>query len=147
MDRQELQEQIKAAMKARDKDRLAILRQVLGEVNNIEVNERRETTSEDVDSMIKRVLKQTNETLEASIKAANNEERTEKLKFQVGVLEDLLPKQIAGEELDALIKQVLDETGASTKKDMGKVMKALGAKTGGNFDKAGAASKLKDILA
>ena len=147
MDRQELQEQIKAAMKARDKDRLAILRQVLGEVKNIEVNERRETTSEDVDSMIKRVLKQTNETLEASIKAANNEERTEKLKFQVGVLEDLLPKQIAGEELDALIKQVLDETGASTAKDMGERVEARGAKTVADCDNAGAASKLKDILA
>ncbi len=82
----ELQEQIKDAMKARDKVRLAILRQVHGELKDIEINERRETTEEDVSNMIKRVIKQTSETLEASIKAANNQERTDTLTRQVEIL-------------------------------------------------------------
>lgn len=138
----ELKEEIKTAMKARDKVRLSILRQVHGEIKNIEVNERREITEEDVNAMIKRVIKQTSETLEASIKAANNDERTETLKRQVEILEELLPEQLSGEALSALIEKTIAEVGATSKRDMGKVMGALNKATGGNFDKAAAAKEV-----
>lgn len=143
---EELKEAIKGAMKAKDKTRLSILRQVHGEIKNIEVNERRDITDEDVNAMLKRVIKQTRETLDGSIKAANNQERTDMLTEQVSILESYLPKQIAGEELSALISQVLEETGASSKKDMGRVMGALTKATGGNFDKAAAAKELGSRL-
>lgn len=141
-----LQEEIKNAMKSHDNPRRDILRQVLTELKNIEVNERREITEPDVDAMIKRVLKQTNETLEGSIKAANNQERTDLLTQQVKILEGYLPKQVSGEELLALIGEVLVETGATSKKEMGGVMGVLTKKTGGNFDKAAAASELQKRL-
>lgn len=144
---QELQDEIKAAMKARDKNRLSILRQVHGEIKNIEVNERREITDADVDAMLKRTIKQTKETLDGSIKAGNDQERTDRLTEQVEILESYLPKQVSGEELIALIEEVLAETGAATKKEMGKVMGTLTQKTGGNFDKAQAAKKLQSRLA
>lgn len=141
-----LQEEIKNAMRAKDKNRLSILRQVLGEVKNIEVNERRDATEADVDAMLKRVLKQTNETLEGSIKAGTNEERTAMLKEQVGILEGYLPKQVSGDELVALIEKTIAEIGAETKRDMGKVMGALTKATGGNFDKAAAAKEVGSRL-
>ncbi len=144
---EELKEAIKAAMRAKDKPRLSILRQVHGEVKNIEVNERREITEADVNAMLKRVIKQTRETLDGSIKAANNQERTDMLAEQVGILESCLPKQITGDELTVLIDRVLAETGASTKKDMGRVMGALTKATDGNFDKAAAAKELGQRLA
>ena len=144
---QELQDEIKAAMKARDKNRLSILRQVHGEIKNIEVNERREITDADVDAMLKRTIKQTKETLDGSIKAGNDQERTNRLTEQVEILESYLPKQVSGEELIALIEEVLAETGAATKKEMGKVMGTLTQKTGGNFDKAQAAKELQSRLA
>ena len=144
---QELQDEIKAAMKARDKNRLSILRQVHGEIKNIEVNERREITDADVDTMLKRTIKQTKETLDGSIKAGNDQERTDRLTEQVEILESYLPKQVSGEELIALIEEVLAETGAATKKEMGKVMGTLTQKTGGNFDKAQAAKELQSRLA
>lgn len=147
MNYQELKDEIKVAMKAKDKDRLAILRQVYGEVKNIEVDERREIVDADVDAMLKRTIKQTKETLEGSIKAANDQERTDRLAKQVEILEGYLPKQVSGDELIALIEQVLEETGAATKKEMGKVMGALTQKTGGNFDKAAAAKELQSRLA
>lgn len=75
----ELQNAIKEALKAHDKPRLSILRQVHGEVKNIEVNERREITEQDVNDMLKRVIKQTKETLDGSIKAGTNQERTDLL--------------------------------------------------------------------
>lgn len=143
----ELREEIKNAMKAKDKPRLGILRQVLGEVKNIEVNERREITDADVDAMLKRTIKQTKETLDGSIKAGTDQERTDTLAAQVEILESYLPKQVSGEELTALIDAVLAETGAATKKEMGKVMGALTQKTGGNFDKAAAAKELQSRLA
>lgn len=144
---EELKEEIKNAMKAHDKVRLSILRQVHGEIKNIEVNERREITDSDMDAMLKRLIKQTSETLEGSIKAGNNEERTETLRAQVAILEEYLPKQISGDELIALVEKTIAEVGATTKRDMGKVMGALNAATGGNFDKAAAAKEVGSRLA
>lgn len=142
MEYQALQDEIKAAMKAGDKSRRDILRQVHTELKSIEVDERRAVEEADVDAMLKRVIKQTKETLEGSIKAGTNQERTELLTEQVTILEGYLPKQVEGDELLALIDSVLAETGATTKKDMGRVMGALTKATGGNFDKAAAAAEL-----
>jgi len=142
MERQTLLDEIKAAMRAQDKPRLAILRLVNQEVKNIEIDERREVAEADVDAMLKRVLKQTRETLEGSILAANNDERTALLSTQVAILEDYLPQQLSGDALLAAIDAVLADTGAASKKEMGKVMGALNQQTGGNFDKAAAAAYL-----
>ena len=142
MEYQKLQDEIKAAMKAHDTKRRDILRQVHTELKAIEVDERREIVEADVDAMIKRVLKQTKETLEGSIKAGTNQARTDTLTEQVAILEEYLPRQVSGDELMALIDTVLAETGATTKKEMGRVMGALTQKTGGNFDKAAAAAEL-----
>ena len=147
MQYEKLQEEIKNAMRAHDKNRLSILRQVHGEVKNIEVNERRDIVEADVDAMLKRVLKQTGETLEGAIKAATSEERTAMLKEQVAILEEYLPKQVSGDELIALIEKTIADLGAETKRDMGKVMGALTAATGGNFDKAAAAKEVGSRLA
>ena len=147
MTNEELQQEMIAAMKAKDKVRLSIIRQVKTEVKNIEVNERREVTEEDVNSMIKRLIKQTTETLEMSRQAGNDQERTDTLAQQVEILQSMLPKQVEGDELVALIEQVIAEVGATSKKDMGKVMGALGKATGGNFDKPGAAKEVGARLA
>ena len=147
MTNEELHNQRVAAMKAKDKVRLSIIRQVMAEVKNVEVNERRDATEEDVNSMIKRLIKQTNETLEMSRKAANNQERTDTLALQVEILESLLPAQLSGDALVELIEQTIAETGATTRKDMGRVMGALNKATGGNFDKAAAAKEVGSRLA
>lgn len=147
MTNEELHNQMVAAMKAKDKVRLSIIRQVMAEVKNVEVNERRDATEEDVNSMIKRLIKQTNETLEMSRKAGNNQERTDTLSEQVEILESLLPAQLSGEALVELIEQTIAEVGATSRKDMGKVMGALNKATGGNFDKAAAAKEVGSRLA
>ena len=133
-------------MRAKDANRRDILRMVKTEIKSIEVNERREITEADVDSMLKRVIKQTKETLEDS-KKGSNAERTEKLAAQVAILEEYLPQQLAGDALISLIEEKIAELGASSKKDMGKVMGALTAATGGNFDKAAAAKEVGARLA
>lgn len=142
MTNEELHAQMVAAMKAKDKTRLSIIRQVMAEVKNIEVNERRDVTEEDVNSMINRLIKQTSETLEMSKQAGNNQERTDVLTQQVEILESLLPEQVSGDALVALIEKTIAEVGAESRKDMGRVMGALNAATGGNFDKAAAAKEV-----
>ena len=142
MTNEELHAQMVAAMKAKDKTRLSIIRQVMAEVKNIEVNERRDVTEEDVNSMIKRLIKQTGETLEMSKQAGNNQERTDVLTQQVEILESLLPEQVSGDALVALIEKTIAEVGAESRKDMGRGMGALNAATGGNFDKAAAAKEV-----
>lgn len=146
MDSKQLDDEIKNAMKAKDNIRRDILRQVKNEVKNIEVNERRETTEKDVNDMLKRVIKQTSETLDASIKAANNDERTKTLQAQVVILEEYLPEQMSGDALISMIEEVIAETSAATKKDMGRVMGELGKRTGGNFDKPLAAKVVGEKL-
>lgn len=147
MTNEELHNEMVAAMKAKDKVRLSIVRQVMGEVKNIEVNERRDATEEDVNNMIKRLIKQTNETLEMSRKAANDQERTDTLAQQVEILESLLPAQLSGDALVELIEKTIAEVGATTRKDMGRVMGAFNKATGGNFDKAAAAKEVGARLA
>lgn len=147
MTNEELREQMVAAMKAKEKTRLSIIRQVMAEVKNIEVNERRDATEEDVNGMIKRLIKQTTETLEMSRQAGNNQERTDTLAEQVEILESLLPEQVSGDALAALIDQVIAEVGATSRKDMGRVMGALTAATGGNIDKPAAAKEVGARLA
>lgn len=142
----ELQNEIKSAMKTQDKVRLSILRQVLNEVKNIEINERREIEEKDVNDMIKRVLKQTQETLEGSIKVNTNQERTDILTAQVSMLEEYLPAQLEGENLKVAIETIITENGYDSKKSIGAIMKALTENTNGNFDKAFAGQFLNQRL-
>lgn len=143
---EELRDEIKASMKARDKERTTTLRQVLGEVKNIQIMEQRDATEQDVTNMIKRTIKQTAETLEASIQAATDDERTAKLQNQIAILESLLPQQLSGDALVELVEKTVAELGATSRKDMGRVMKALTEATGGNLDKAQAAKEVGSRL-
>lgn len=144
---EELHAEMVAAMKAKDKVRLGVARLVLGELKNAASRGgAHEITEEEVIAQIKRTLKQTNETLEMSEKAGNNAERTENLREQVAVLESLLPQQVSGDELVALVEKTIAELGATSKKDMGRVMGALTAATNGNFDKPAAAKEVGSRL-
>ena len=142
MQKAEILELIKDAMRAKDKTRLSILRQVNEEFKKIEIDQRRDVTEADVTACVKKLIKMTSETLEFSRKAGNDPERTEMLATQVKVLEDLLPAQLSGEALESLIDQILAEGGYASKKEMGKVMKELTERTDGNFDKPAAAKVL-----
>lgn len=141
-----LKDEIKNAMKAKDNNRRDILRMVHTELKTIEVDERREVEEADVNAMLKRVIKQTMETLEASIKAGNDQDRTDKLTEQVEILKSYMPAQVEGPELEALVDETIAELEALTKKDMRSVMGTLVGKTGGNMDKASAAKMVSSRL-
>lgn len=142
MKKEELLEQIKVAMKARDKVRVSILRQVNQTVKQVEVDERREATEADITKAVKKLQKVTAEELDGLRKAGveSHAERIEKLSAQADVLSQLLPRQLEGADLEQLADSLIAQLGATSKRDMGKVMGALTKATNGNFDKPAAAA-------
>ncbi len=132
MDKQLLDDEIKQAMRTKDKTRLSILRMVKNEIDTKEKETGEPVSDADVVAVVKKVLKQTNETLDGSIKVGTDAERTALLEEQVAILEGYLPQQISGDELDAIIDRVMAEGGYTEKRDMGKVIGAVVEETGGN---------------
>lgn len=142
MKKEELLEQIKLAMKAHDKARLSILRQVNQAVKQVEVDERRDATEADLTKAVKKLQKVTAEELDGLRKAGaeSHAERIQELSTQADVLSQLLPRQLEGADLEKLADSLITELGATSKRDMGKVMGALTKATNGNFDKPAAAA-------
>lgn len=142
MKKEELLEQIKLAMKAHDKARLSILRQVNQAVKQVEVDERRDATEADLTKAVKKLQKVTAEELDGLRKAGaeSHAERIQELSTQADVLSQLLPRQLEGAGLEKLADSLIAELGATSKRDMGKVMGALTKATNGNFDKPAAAA-------
>ncbi|MDY0088270.1 MAG: GatB/YqeY domain-containing protein [Coriobacteriia bacterium] len=136
MNKEMLQAEIVQAMRDHDKPRLSILRMVKNEIEMREKDTKQVATGEDVVVALKKVLKQTGETLEGSQRAGTDAERTALLSAQVRILEDYLPEQVTGDALITIIDQVLAEHGFTERRDMGKAIGLVVAKTGGNCDKA-----------
>lgn len=146
MDRQLIVSEITAAMRSHDKARLSILRQVKNEIDIKEKDSRRDATGEEVVAALKKVLKQTGETLEGSIKVGTNAERTALLQQQVDILTAYLPAQLAGDSLAVLIERVLADNGITEKREMGRAIGLVVAECGGNCDKAELARVLSSRL-
>ncbi|MDO8847220.1 MAG: GatB/YqeY domain-containing protein [Coriobacteriia bacterium] len=128
--------EITAAMRAHDKPRLSILRQVKNEIDIKEKESQRDVTDEEVIAALKKVLKQTGETLEGSIKVGTDDARTALLAGQVAILEGYLPAQVTGDALAQVVECVIADGGFTEKRDMGRVIAAAAARCGGNCDKA-----------
>ncbi len=142
MKKEELLEQIKLAMKAREKDRVSILCQVNQAVKQVEVDERRDATEADVTKAVKKLQKVTAEELDGLRKAGteSHAERIQGLSAQADILSQLLPRQLEGADLERLADSLIAQLGVTSKRDMGKVMGALTKATSGNFDKPAAAA-------
>jgi hypothetical protein len=136
VDKQFINGEITAAMRAQDKPRLAILRLVKNDIDIKEKESGTPLTDEEVVAALKKVLKQTGETLEGSEKAATDAERTALLKHQVEILTAYLPAQISGDALAALVDRVVADNGFAERRDMGKAIGLVVSETGGNVDKA-----------
>ena len=136
MDRELLFTEIKQAMRDKDKSRLSILRLVKNEIDAKEKESGEEVPDAAVIATVKKVLKQTSETLEGSIKAGTDADRTALLQEQVDILQGYLPEEVSGAALEAIVDRVIEEGGFSEKRDMGRVIGLVTDETDGNCDKA-----------
>lgn len=123
-----------AAMKAKDKARVSVLRMVNADIKAFEVNERETISDEGVIKIIEKNIKQTKETLEYA-KQANNEEKIEEGNFALEVLTPYLPKQLDESEVETMLKEII-ANGSYTAADMGKIMKEIMPKIAGKFDRS-----------
>ena len=136
MNKDFITQEITKALRAHDKPRVSILRMVKNEIDVKEKDTKQALSDEQVTATFKKVLKQTGETLEGSIKADTNAGRTAALKVQIDILTGYLPTQVTGDELEAVIDRVFAKNAFSEKRDMGRAIGLVVAATGGTCDKA-----------
>ena len=128
-----LMEDLKAAMKAHDKAALNAIRGTIAKVKDLTVNAGKEMTDEAVLSVLSKGAKQREESI-AQFTAAGRAELAETEKKELELIKKYLPAQLGEAEVAAVVKAVIAETGASSKKDMGRVMKEVMARRKGQAD-------------
>lgn len=121
------------------------IRLVLADVRNLEIKTKHDATEEEITNIVKRLIKQTEETYNYS-KTTDNNERTETLSVQISMLKSLLPAQLEGQELQEAIEDIIADNSYSSKKDIGAIMQSLTQETNGNFDRAFAGKFLNQRL-
>jgi len=129
----QLFEAMKTAMKAKDILRLNTIRSVRTAVKNREIEERRELDDHEVIRVISTLVKQRRESVEM-FRQSDRPELAEKEERELAVLQEFLPAPLGEEQLREIIEDAVIETGASSIKDMGKVMKVVARKTVGRAD-------------
>ena len=129
-----IQQDIKAAMLARDADKLGTLRLLKSALGYAQIEKQTDSLPDaDVMAIIQREVKKRRDSAEQFTTGGRPELADKELK-EIVVLETLLPKQLSAEELEQLVHATIQETGATSKKDMGAVMKLVQAKVAGRAD-------------
>jgi uncharacterized protein YqeY len=140
-----VQDEIKVAMKAGDKPRLAVLRLLSAAVKQREVDERIELDDTQMLAVLEKMVKQRRESIDQYTKGGRAD-LAEQEEFEIGILRDFMPELLSAEAVDAIIAEVLTEVGAASMKDMGKVMGPLKAKLQGRADMGQVSAQVKAKL-
>jgi uncharacterized protein YqeY len=128
-----LVEDMKRAAKEKDKLRLSIIRLALASLQNREKELRRELSEEEIIQGISGMVKKGRESIE-QFKVGQRDDLVAKEEKEIEILQSFLPQQLSSEELEVEISRALEEAGASTGKDMGKVMKILMPRVAGRAE-------------
>jgi uncharacterized protein YqeY len=129
-----LAQDIKAAMLARDADRLSALRMLKSAVGYAQIERKTENLADaDFMALVQKEVKKRRDSVE-QFEKGGRPELAAKEKQEIAVLETFLPKPLSPEELEALVRATIQETGATSKKDMGPVIKAVQTKAAGRAD-------------
>ena len=131
--KERIQEDMKAAMRAKDQARLSAVRLLLAAMKQKEVDERIELADADVLGIIEKMVKQRRESI-AQYEKASRQDLADQEKFEIGVLQAYLPQQMGEAEVAQAIAAAVAESGASGVKDMGKVMALLKPRLAGRAD-------------
>ena len=143
--KQRLTDDMKTAMKAGDKDTLGVIRLVNAAIKQREVDERIELKDADVLAVIDKMIKQRKESV-AQFEAGNRADLVARESAEIAVLTAYLPAQLDAAELDAMIKDAIASTSATSMKDMGKVMGVLKPKVQGRTDMGALSARIKSAL-
>ena len=140
-----IQEDMKAAMRAKDAARLSTIRLLLAAIKQREVDERTETSDADVLSIVDKMIKQRKDSVQ-QFEAGRREDLAAAERAEIAVLQTYLPAQATDAEIDALVAETIAATGASGPAGIGKVMAVLKPRLAGKADMAAVSARVKARL-
>ena len=148
--REKIESDYKNALKSKDKNKISTYRLILSGIKDLDINNRsgpnkKETDDEDIKKLLKKMIKQRSESIEV-YKKNNRGDLLEIEENEVNVLSEYLPKQMSEEETISICKQIIAKTGASSIKEMGKVMGELKQNHSDTIDFSKAGALIKDLL-
>ena len=148
--RDKIETDYKNALKSKDKNKISTYRLILSGIKDLDINNRsgpnkKETDENDIKKLLKKMIKQRSESIEVYKKSDRND-LLEVEQGEVNVLSEYLPQQLGEEETRKLCSEIIDKTGATSIKDMGKVMGELKKNHSDDIDFSKAGSILKEIL-
>ena len=148
--RESIESDYKTALKAKDKNKISTYRLILSGIKDLDINnrsgtEKKETDDEDVKKLLKKMIKQRSESIEL-YKKNNRKDLQDIEEREVEVISQYLPSQISEEETVKICEEVIKSTGATSIKDMGKVMGELKKNNADSIDFSKAGAIIKELL-
>ena len=148
--RDKIETDYKNALKSKDKNKISTYRLILSGIKDLDINnrsgpEKKETDENDIKKLLKKMIKQRSESIEV-YKKSNRNDLLEIEEGEVNILSEYLPKQLGEDETRKLCSEIIEKTGASSIKDMGKIMGELKKNHSDDIDFSKAGSILKEIL-
>lgn len=139
-------EDMKTAMRSQEKDRLATIRLIMAAFKQREVDERIELSDEQVLATLNKMIKQRRDSI-TQYEAGNRPDLAQKEAEEIRIIQSYLPAQLSEAEIEHAVKAAIQESGAASAKDMGKVMGILKGKLQGKADMTIVSTKVKEQLA
>lgn len=143
--KQRIQDDIKTAMRSKDKQRLTTLRLITSAIKQREVDERIELNDSQIIEILDKMLKQRRDSI-GHFEAAGRDDLVAQESFEITVLQDYMPQPLSEAELAILIEQAVTETGASSAKEMGQIMALLKPQIQGRADMKAVSGEVKKRL-
>ena len=131
--KEQIKNDIKEAMRAKDTAKRATLRNIHAAIKQIEVDERRDLSNEDVEKILMKYAKQREDAIE-QFKEAGRDDLVAKDEAELALVKSYLPEPMGNDELEAILKEIIASIGASSMKEMGKVMGAAKSRIGSRAD-------------
>jgi len=144
--KEKIKADIKEAMRAKDTAKRDTLRNLSAAIKQIEVDERKELTDSDVEAILTKYAKQREDAL-AQFKEAGREDLVAKEEAELAIVRAYLPEPLSDEELETMVKEIVEELNATSMKDMGKIMGAVKKKAGSRADGGKVNKIVKSIFA
>jgi len=145
MIKESIEKELKEAMKAKDSVKMSSLRMLKADMHNVFIEKKEELKDADIIKIIHKQVKKHKDSIE-QFKKGNREDLAKKEGGELAILETFLPKQLPEKELRKIIEDVIKEIGASTKKDMGRVIKEVMAKAKGQADGKAVSQMVSGLL-
>ena len=143
--KKQIQDAVISAMKSGDKEHLKIVRLITSSMKQVEVDDRIELDDARIIAILDKMVKQRRESI-SQFKTAGRDDLVKQESFEIDIIQEFLPQALSEEELDTIVNQAIETTGASSIKDMGKVMGLVKPQIIGRADMGEISGRIKSLL-